>query len=92
MRTVVSDDRFDAARDGITPDIERWDEVFRGVEGALAWAPELGQATSAQGIYALPTEDWPGVPPLVVYYRFDEKEVTLLDIREADSEPSHEDE
>ena len=87
MRTVVCDKRFNAARDRITPDIERWDEVFRGVEWALSRAPELGQATSAPGIHALATDDWPDVLATVVYYRFDGGEVTLLDIRLADIAP-----
>lgn len=92
MRTVVCGERFNASRDKITASIERWDEIFRGVEWALCWAPERGKDTAVPGICALPTHDWPDVPPLVVYYRFDENEVTLLDIREADIEPSHEDE
>jgi hypothetical protein len=87
-RTVVCDSCFDKSRSKISQSVERWDEIFRGIEWALCRVPEKGQATSAPGIYALTTDDWPNVPAMVVYYQFDEDEVTLLDVRLADVPPT----
>ncbi len=86
-REVVYTELFDSDRKELESSVERWDEIFRAVEWALCRAPEKGQETSAYGIFARTTDDWPEVPPLVVYYIFDENEVTVLSVRLADIDP-----
>jgi len=80
-RVVVASQQFEADREKIEKDVQRWDEVFRGVEWALSRVPEYGQPTSVDGVLGLPTDDWPGVPSCVVYYRYDDRQVILLGIR-----------
>lgn len=85
-RTIVESARFKSERAAIAPSISRWDEVFRAVEWGLAQAPEVaGKATHVDGVFAIPTDDWPDVPAVVVYYRFDESTVTLLSLILADT-------
>ena len=80
-RTLVESERFKGELAQIAPNIARWDEVFRGVQWGLCRKPHaVGKPTAADGIYAVPTDDWPGVPAVVVYYRFDDSTVTLLSV------------
>lgn len=86
-RTLIESERFKGELAQIAPNIVRWDEVFRGVQWGLCRKPQLvGQLTAADGIYAVATDDWPGVPSVVVYYKFDDKTVTLLSVILAETE------
>ena len=85
-REVVDSGRFVADRDGLTDDVERWDEVMKGVVWALSKSPEKGQPTDAPDIMALPTVVWDGAPPLVIYYRYDDERVDLLSVQRGDVE------
>lgn len=92
MREVVESERFSRERNGIVHDTERWDDMFVGLEWALSNKPEFGQATGAEGIYAIPVWPWRGMIDLVVYYEFDEGRVTLLSIIRAMPDPNDEEE
>ena len=67
-REVVYTEPFDSDRKELESSIERWDEIFGAVEWALCRAPEKGQETSALGIFARTTDDWPEVPPSLPTY------------------------
>jgi hypothetical protein len=86
LRQVIESKRFSRERDRLlTDDIRRWDEIFRGIEWALCQAPErVGKETSAPGIRAVPVAQPPGQIDLVVYYTFNDEQVTLLSIRQAE--------
>lgn len=85
-RSLVTEKRFDEERDALNPDIERWDEVFESFDLALAQDPLiLGKETDESGIYAITTGTWPGAPPVVIYFRYDDDTVTLLSIREEEA-------
>jgi hypothetical protein len=82
---IVESERFQQERDTISKDVERWDDVMRGVTWALAREPdEAGKKTVVEDIYALPTEAAPDVPATVIYYRVHAKQVELLSVRLAD--------
>lgn len=77
-RTIIESAQFKRERDAILPNIARWDEVMRGVTWALCREPgKAGRVTGVDGVFALPTEPWPGAPGVVIYYTFNEDTVTL---------------
>lgn len=81
LRSVVASLRFEQELQELEPDIKRWDEVFQGLETCLSRDPaQTGHITDAPRIYGVSTEQWPGVPEVVIYYRWDETSVTLLSI------------
>ena len=78
---IVESRRF-RAQMGELADVERWDDVMRGVMWALARDPfEAGQPTSVPFIHGLPTEAAPGVPAVVIYYSVMGWQVELLGLR-----------
>ena len=87
-RTIVETSRFQQERGDIEPSVARWDEVMIGVLWALCRETvRAGQTTGVDGIFALPTDDWPGAPALVIYYTFDDNTVTLRSVILAPSLP-----
>lgn len=87
-REVVESRRFSRERDELQPDVERWDEIFFGIDWALCQNPEeVGKETSVPGIRAIPIILPPGEGNLLVYYTYNDERVTLLSVREAEPEP-----
>ncbi len=86
MREIVEEGSFVQARDAINPDVRRMDEIMLNVMDRLARRPEGGQETHGPGIWAVPTRPWPEAPELVVYYRFDDRKVYLMDVEQTVAE------
>ena len=87
-RQVTYSARYESDRKELEGDVGRWDEIFRGVEWELLHIPERGQTTSVPGVFAIATDDWPGAPPLVVYYDCTDDQVNILGVRPADVGPN----
>lgn len=82
-RNWVEEHSFAEARDAVSPNVERMDDVLVGIIFALECRAELGSQTAQPGIRGIATRPWPGAPELVIYYRFDDHSVYGLDIRPA---------
>lgn len=57
------------------------DEILEGVTWALAHDPTMGMQILGHRLWAYPTYPWPGAPGLVLYYTFDDENVTLESIQ-----------
>lgn len=86
MRDIVEEKSFEAAWDAIESDVHRRDEIMEDVTFRLSRFPESGEETFGPGIFAIPTRGWPGAPEVVVFYRYDQKKVYLLDVMLAEEE------
>jgi hypothetical protein len=83
-RTIIYDDLFAAQRDEIEPDCQRFDDATAAWEWGLLHCPEKGKETAHPQVFAHALRDAVGLPPLIVYYTFNDKYVTLLQVRLAD--------
>jgi len=84
---IVESQRF-RAQMGELSEVERWDEVMRGVMWALARDPcAAGQPTSVPGIFGIPTEPAPGTPAFVIYYHVTNEQVELIALKLATALP-----
>jgi hypothetical protein len=88
---VIDEPQFARLWRDIEPNARRRDEVREDLDWALARHPEWGQRTESPNIWARTTEaayradGALEVPPLVVYYRFDDENVWLIHV-EVDSD------
>lgn len=82
FRSIVWDPRAERHFTELEGDVGRLDEVRRAIEFAISHRPENGQVTSHPVVWAWPTtgEEW-GAGALVCYYRIDEHDVVVLDVR-----------
>jgi hypothetical protein len=79
VRSIVETQEFERQRLVVMPDIQRFDEIMRGVYWALATRPEAFPAVGHDSnIHVLKTDEFTGVPRLRIFYRFDESTVHLL--------------
>lgn len=79
VRTIVETREFERQRLVVMPDIRRFDEIMRGVYWALSTRPEAFPAVSdGSNIHVLKTAEFTDVPPLRIFYIFDESTVHLL--------------
>lgn len=78
-RTVIYEDYFLVALKSIEPDNRRADEFMVAVEWALCRHPEEGmRAYHNSKIWILSMPELVNMPPLTIYYNFDDKYVYLL--------------
>ena len=77
LRSVVESARFEREKAAIGTDPRRIDEALEGVMWALARGPERGVQIDGYDLWALPTYPWDNCPEMVVYYTFDDNEVSL---------------
>lgn len=81
LREVIYEPRFDDELKSIEADFWRADECLCGAEWLLARAPDQGhQANPDSVVWILPV-DAPGLPPVVIYYAFDDRYVYMLSIQ-----------
>ena len=59
------------------------DKTLEGVTWVLARNPYEGKETDQEGVWAIPTDAWPSSKAVTIYYRIEERSVTLLGIRES---------
>jgi hypothetical protein len=82
LRSVIKGHRFELELGQIEPDARRADEFIEGVEFTLARLPEAGiQTADGSPVWCILNNDALEVPPLIVYYAFDEDFVYLLSVR-----------
>ncbi len=82
-RTICESQRFEGERDALgLPEL--MDEVLKDITEALSRRPMMGQLTRQPGILAVAIDSTPMTPALVLYYGYNEHEVILLSLREAD--------
>lgn len=84
-RTLVEEDGWESSCLDLGIELPRMDEVMRGVGEVLCAQPNKGTQISTD-LWGIPTRPWPGAPPLVVYYDFNEQEVYLKAVGPADEE------
>jgi hypothetical protein len=85
MRDFVESQDFQHDRSMLGGKIERWDTLMRALDWALCTNPEkTGQRIGDTDIWAVPSYGWPGMPAVVIYYRFDDHTVVLLSVIRAD--------
>jgi hypothetical protein len=80
MRTLIEDPSFTSARDAISQDVRRMDQVMEGIGLRLSLHPDSGYETLGPGVWVTFTRPWPGAPRMAIYYTFDTQFVRLLDI------------
>jgi hypothetical protein len=78
-RTVVETKTYESQRDAIIPNVQRFDEIMRGVYWALATQPEAYPPISPNSsIHVLKTDAFSDIPRMRIYYRFDDSNTHLL--------------
>lgn len=78
LRTIIESQLFSSDRDALGIDIRRLDEALFGVTWSLARNPEIGRETDVEDIQAIGIREVGGLPPLLVYYTWNESTVVLL--------------
>ena len=79
LREVVESPRFTQEKRILEPDVRRIDEALDDLVWTLARRPELGVPFADTALWAYPV--YPrGGRGFVVYYRFDDEQVTLESI------------
>ena len=79
VRTVVETKTYESQRDAVIPNVQRFDEITRGVYWALAIRPEAYPPISPKSsIRVLKTDDFPDIPRMRIYYKFDDSKTYLL--------------
>ncbi len=77
-RSIVWSDQFESARDAIAPDTTRFDEVFFGVDLAVARRPETFACVGGTRLHRVLLRQGLGPAALRVWFTFDDSEVHLL--------------
>jgi len=79
---IVWQERFERELQAIQANAERVDESIAAIEWALSCNPEYGiQLRPGSRVWAMPTIETPFLPPLIVYYTFDDNHVYLESVR-----------
>lgn len=79
VRTVVETKTYESQRDAVMPNVQRFDEITRGVYWALATRPEAYPPINPKSsIRVLKTDAFPDIPRMRIYYRFDDSKTYLL--------------
>lgn len=81
-RTIVESDRYQSEREELSKDVQRWDEMIEGLLAAVSRSPEIGHRTNDPRVWAIASVPWPGAAEVVLYYTFDDEQVTLLSVRQ----------
>lgn len=84
LRELVEDERFQQNRTALLGCTERADEALRAITWKLARGPECGQLVLKEENIWVDSAQLPGKtrePGVLVYYTFDDDQVTLLDIQ-----------
>lgn len=89
VRDVVWDARFENELADLSLKILRLEDAVDGLEWVLAREPERGTQVAGTDIYAWPVQTY--FSQALVYYRFDDRQVSLLSIRESEADEHAED-
>jgi hypothetical protein len=77
LRTIVEDESFSNAFAKLKVSYRRLDEVLVGITLALVQSPEHCPIVPGTVLSILKTREFPGIPPLRIFFTYDEKEVHL---------------
>ena len=77
IRTIVEDESFSKSFDQLKVSYRRLDEVLVGVTLALVTSPEHCPVVPGTVLSILKTREFPSIPPLRIFFTYDEKEVHL---------------
>lgn len=84
MRNIVEDSLFATQKRKLKHSARRLDSILDGITWALARKPEqFPRVPDTEKLYLAKTDPFPGAPRMYVWYTFDEKNVYLLSIEEA---------
>jgi len=78
MRNIQKVDRFVKQLESLPGDFSRLDEAIAVVESVLCNRPETFDCIIGSELRCLKLRPFFGVPPLVIYFRFDENTVYLM--------------
>jgi hypothetical protein len=77
-RTIVETPEFKMQVAKLPHSVERLDEALWVVTWSLARTPECFDKTEVNGVSVIKTDGYGEVPPMRVFYKYDENEVKLL--------------
>jgi hypothetical protein len=77
MRTIIESNALARQLRQYRIDYRRWDEAFGEVQRALRSAPETFPEVPSTSLRRVKLIGFNGVPPLSIFFTFDEKSVTL---------------
>jgi hypothetical protein len=78
MRTILQEDRVTEQLESLKVDYERLDEAFLWVNAALCKSPQIFPVIPGTLISRIRLRDFPGVPNLCIFFRYDDNTVYLL--------------
>lgn len=77
-RGIFCNDEFVKQRDELAPDCKRFDEMFFGLDMAVAASPHIFACVEGMRLHRVNMRAGLGVPSLRVWFTFDDQNVTLL--------------
>jgi len=80
LRKIIEEDSFQESKGAVSKDVALLDDVMHGVTWTLAHSPEVGLPIDDPTVWAITTMPLLGMPAVIVYYCFDEREVRLLSV------------
>lgn len=80
LRTLIQTSRFEQELAALLRD-DQVKDALRGIKWFLERTPEKGIRTESGDVWAMTTVGVRDVPPLIVFYVFDDEEVELSSIR-----------
>ena len=85
LRTIIEDESFGKAFGKLKVSYKRLDEVLVGVTLALVQSPEHCPVVPGTVLSIVKTREFPDIPPLRIFFTYDEKEVHLRHVEQIQS-------
>jgi len=85
LRTIVEDESFSQAFEKLQVAYERLDEVLTGVTLALVQSPHDCPVIKGTVLSVIKTREFPNIPPLRIFFTYDQREVHLRHVEVIES-------